>query len=246
MRNSPDPSVHRDREKQLIAHVEKLLEDERLRLDTARGRRSVTTLIRHVQKTDKAVDVKRLMTEMDVPDRELQAKMPTGESIEVTLSQKSMWFFKKQVGKMQLVCTSPTRDLIAGKEPEPMNGGAVNKILSDLAKAGDDTPTTIVLLSTSGFTRETHDLAERRSTRTLVLVEPNDAGGWTITAPAETKALADLLDPEQDEAKRQRVRAFLDEHRIDLLSVVGAARLGGHVAGGLDGVTGGCSGGGGG
>lgn len=220
MKISNDPSVHRDREKQLIAHVEKLLEDERLRLDTTRGRRPITTLIRHVQKADKALDVKRLMTELDKPDRELQAKMPTGESLEVTLSQKSMWFFKKQLGKLQVICMSPTRDLIAGNDPGPMSGSAVNKLLADLTtQAGaQNTPSTVVLLSTSGFTRESHELAERRANRTLILVEPNDVGGWTVTGPAETKALTDLFDPEQDDAKRQRVRAFLQESRLDLLT----------------------------
>ena len=38
MRNSPDPSLHRERERQMIEHVERLLDDDRLRLDTIRGR----------------------------------------------------------------------------------------------------------------------------------------------------------------------------------------------------------------
>ena len=35
MKNSPDPSVHRQREQQFIQHVERLLNDERLRLEAA-------------------------------------------------------------------------------------------------------------------------------------------------------------------------------------------------------------------
>ena len=41
---SSDPSFHRDRERQFVEHVKKLLGDERLRLDTTRDRRPVTTL----------------------------------------------------------------------------------------------------------------------------------------------------------------------------------------------------------
>jgi len=44
MKISNDPSIHRNREEQMIQHLEKLLADERLRIDTAGGRRSVTDL----------------------------------------------------------------------------------------------------------------------------------------------------------------------------------------------------------
>ena len=40
MKNSSDPSVHRQREQQLIQHVERLLNDDRLRVDTTRGNRA--------------------------------------------------------------------------------------------------------------------------------------------------------------------------------------------------------------
>ena len=50
------------------------------------------------------------------------------------------------------------------------------------------------------------------------MVEPNDAGGWAVTGPVETRDLMDIFDPEQAEAKRQRVRAYLDENKFDLTS----------------------------
>jgi hypothetical protein len=40
-----DPAVHRQKERELLAHVERLLDDDRLRVDTKRGRRPVRTLI---------------------------------------------------------------------------------------------------------------------------------------------------------------------------------------------------------
>jgi hypothetical protein len=45
-------------------------------------------------------------------------------------------------------------------------------------------------------------LAERRADRTVVLAEPNKAGGWAVHGPVETKALVDLFDPEAEESKR--------------------------------------------
>ena len=55
-----------------------------------------------------------------------------------------------------------------------------------------------------------------RAERTVILVEPNEAGGWTTTGPAETKALADLFDPEAEAEKRERLRAQIEENKVDL------------------------------
>src|SRR5688572_2452983 len=104
MRTSPDPAVHRARERQFIEHVELLLGDERLRIDTTKGRRAVTTMSQSITKSDKSVELKRLMSEVGRPARELEAKMPLGESIDVELSQSKMLVFKESVGKLKCLC----------------------------------------------------------------------------------------------------------------------------------------------
>src|SRR5436190_20061279 len=86
--SSTDPAEHQRREREFIAHVQRLLGDERLRIDTTRGRRPVTTLIVRPSESDRAVDLKRLMSEMHRPDRELESRMPVGQSIDVELKQK--------------------------------------------------------------------------------------------------------------------------------------------------------------
>src|SRR3954466_13438017 len=73
-------------------------------------------------------------------------------------------------------------------------------------------------MSTCGFDLQARELVDRRADRTLILVEPNDAGGWTVTGPAQIKALADLFDPEVDTDKRKRIREAIDASRADLLS----------------------------
>src|SRR5437588_6926263 len=203
---SNDPSIHRHREQQLIHHVERLLEDERLRVDTTMGRRPVTAFTRNVSRSDKAVELKRLMSDMNMPDRELQSRMPVGEAVEVTLSQRRWWFFRATVGRVRIVCVSPTKALLTGDEPKPMSTPELQKLLASIPPSVGGVPQTVVVLSTSGFTREAHEVAERRAERTVIMVEPNEAGGWTVTGPVETKSLADLFDPEGEEQKRQRVR----------------------------------------
>jgi hypothetical protein len=217
-RNNTDPATHRQREHQLIEHVQRLLEDERLRLDTKLGRRPITAFIRDVSRSDKSVDLKRTMSEMNLPDRELQNRMPVGESIEVTLSQKKWWVLKSTVGRLRVVCVSPTRALLRGDPPQPLTPTEVNKLLSSMPPSLGGVPVTLVLLSTSGFTMEAHELAERRADRTVVLIEPNLAGGWTVTGPQETKALSDLFDPEGEDQKRLRVREQIEQSKVDLLT----------------------------
>lgn len=218
VRTSTNPATHRQREHQLIEHVQRLLEDERLRLDTKLGRRPITAFIRDVSHSDKSVDLKRMMSEMNMPDRELQNRMPVGESIEVALSQKKWWFLKSTVGRLRVVSISPSRALLRGDPPQPMTPTEVNKLLSSMPPSLGGVPVTLVLLSTSGFTMEAHELAERRADRAVILVEPNDAGGWTVTGPMETKALSDLFDPEGEDQKRLRVREQIEQSKVDLLT----------------------------
>ncbi len=117
MRISSDPAIHRQREQQLVQHVQRLLADDRLRIDTSTGSRSITSLIRDVRRDDRATDLKRTMSELGVPDRELQAKMPVGEIVEVMLGQKRFLFFRQTVGRMKVVCVSPTRAWSPEKTP---------------------------------------------------------------------------------------------------------------------------------
>jgi len=220
MRNSPDPTIHQQLERQMMEHVERLLGDERMRVDTTRGRRLVTTMFRAVETGDQAVELKRMMSEMGKPDRELQNKMPQGLWMEVTLSQKKWFFMKEVVGKIQVVCISPNKSLISGQTPSPLTGSEVQKVLAGLAmeNRGSEVPTTIVLVSTGGFTLEASEHAERRADRTLIMVQPNDAGGWKVSGPVETKALVDLFDPEVEAQKRERVRKYIEENALDMMS----------------------------
>lgn len=218
MRNSTDPSFHRQKEQELVHHVERLLDDDRLRVDTTRGRRPVRSLIRDVNRSDRGVDLKRLMSQMSLPDRDLQGRMPVGEQFEVMLAKRKFLILKTPVGRLTVKCVSPTRDLLAGQAPKPMSTSDVQKALAEVPPPLRGVPTTLILLSTAGFTIEAHELAERRSDRTLILVEPNDAGGWSVYGPAETKALVDLFDPEAEQDKRRRVRDLIESGKADLLT----------------------------
>jgi hypothetical protein len=216
MRTTSDPSIHLAREKQMIAHIERLLADSRLMVDTTAGRRAVQKFMPQVSKSDRATDLKRLMTEMNKPDRDLQNRMPIGEAMEVTLRTKKWFVLTKVVGRIRVVCVSPTRALLAGDNPAPLNLAETRKILSEIPPPGG-VPLTVVLVSTSGFEINAHEAAQRSADRTVILVEPNDAGGWNPYGPVETKALVDLFDPEAEDEKHRRVLEFIEQSKVDLL-----------------------------
>ncbi len=216
MKSNADPILHREREQQLMQHVVRLLEDDRLRVDTTLGSRPIKSLLRDVERTDRGVELKRLMSEMGMPDRDLQNRMPTGQAIEVLLSRKSMWIFRKAVGRLRVMCVSPVRELLKGEEAKPMATSELNKVLGSLPPSAGGIPSTLVIMSTSGFTREAHEVADRRADRTVILVAPNEAGGWSVTGPTQTKALADLFDPEAYQQKRQRLIDHLEANKTEL------------------------------
>lgn len=218
MRSSADPSIHREREQQAVAHIERVLADERLRIDTIDGSRLAKTLMADVVRTDNGVDLKRLMSTEGVPDRELESQMPVGAGLEVTFSQKKMLVMKKPVARLKVVCISPTKALLRGGEIKPVGMSELQKVLSAVPPPLGGVPTTLIVVSTSGFTIESHELVDRRADRILVLMEPTDAGGWAIHGPSELRALADLLDPEDIDAKRQRLREAIRDAEGELLT----------------------------
>ena len=73
------------------------------------------------------------MTQMDKPDRQLEVQMPLGEILDVDLWQKSLGIFKKHIGRLQVACVSPTRDLIGGTQSQPLGVAGLNAALADLA-----------------------------------------------------------------------------------------------------------------
>jgi TolA-binding protein len=218
MPDSVDPSRHQQLERQFIAHVERLVTDERLRLATSRGRKSTVTLLRDVTFSDHGVELIRLMSEMGKRDRRLEAQMPIGRSLDVALSRKKWWLFKSPVGRFRAICLSPSRVLLSGQTPQPMSAPDLMQAISTTPPPLAGVPVTLAIMSTTGFTPEARDAARKLKDRTVILVSPNESGGWAVTAPPDDADTASLFDPELDLEKRSRIRAEIDANRIDLMS----------------------------
>ena len=216
--SSPDPSRHQQLERQFIAHVERLVTDDRLRLLTSRGRKSTVTLIRDVSPGDRGVELIRLMSEMGKRDRRLEYQMPAGKMMDVALSIKKWWLFKSPVGRFRAICVSPWRALLSGETPPPISAPDLMQAVSATPPPLAGIPVTLAIMSTSGFSPEAREAALKIKDCTIILVSPNDSGGWAVTAPPEAADIASLFDPELDLEKRSRIRAEIDANRVSLTS----------------------------
>lgn len=210
MRDSPDPTLHRQWQQQAVSHVQKLLEDERFLLDTSSGRRSVTDYYRDVVPGDNAIGVKQKMIELGLFDRELQRKMPPGMTLDVALSSRTFFGGKQAAGRMRVITLSPTASLLKGEAGQAVDREEAAKVLASTPPSLGGVPQTVVLVSTSGFSDGALALAERRPGGAVILIGQNEAGGWTVHAPPGYEDLATQLDPETASQKRERVRQEID------------------------------------
>lgn len=217
MRNTPDASWHQAREQDILAHIEKLLQDDRFVIDTSVGRKSTSSVRYTLKRSDRSVELKRQMSQVR-PDRDLETQMPLGQSLEATFSITKWLFFEKIIARLMVAVIPPTRELLKDQPPEPMSTAETRRQLAALPPALAGVPTTIVLVSTSGFESDARELAERTSERTVVLVEPNASGGWSIHAPSELSGIKHLFDPEPESVKTRRIEQAIQTLQDDLLT----------------------------
>lgn len=217
MRNTPDASWHQAREQEIVTHLERMIDDPKFVVDTSIGRKATQPLKRQVRISDKSVDLKRLMTQLR-PDRELEAKMPVGKTLEVTFLVNKWLVFQKIIGRMLVQVIPPTKELLKDETIAPMTLGEARRQLAAVPPPLPGVPTTVVLVSTGGFEPDAHELAERTSERTVVLAEPNDSGGWSIHGSSEMSGILHLFDPEPDPVKTKRIEQAIDLLRDDLIT----------------------------
>jgi hypothetical protein len=226
MSDLADPTFHRDRQREFVEHVERLLSDERFAVDTAVGRRGISLFERTVKGDDRSEELRRLLMSVGVHDREIEAKLPKNEGLKATLYAKRFFFFRRPVGEVEVICESPQAALAKEERLEAMSAEAVKRALT--RREGEArAPVTRIVVSTSGFEADAVVLAKQEGGSTLILVAPKPGGGWAVHAPRERKDLAELLDGESEGGKRRRIREAVERSRAELLhGGLGASRIG--------------------
>ncbi|MGN6727859.1 MAG: hypothetical protein ACTHLZ_18210, partial [Tepidisphaeraceae bacterium] len=217
MRNTPDASWHKQHEDQIIQHVERLLANPKFVIDTSLGQRSAISLKQDLQQSDRSVELKRIMSQHR-PDRALESQMPLGRTVQATFSVNKWWIFQKTIARLVAVVHSPVKPILADETCEPMTAGETRRALGAVPPPLPGVPTTVLLVSTSGFAPDARELAERTSERTILLLEPNPAGGWTTYGATEISGIAELLDPEPQDQKYARVEQAIDDSRDEWMN----------------------------
>lgn len=215
MPQTPDAAWHQARENEAVDHVARLLADPKFVVDTVFGQRAVTKIKQQSTQSDRSVDLKRTMAQHR-PDRELEAKMPVGRTLTTLFSMDRWWIFQQAVGRLVAVAHSPTKAILDDQPTPPMTAGETRRAISavppPLGKSDKGrVPTTVVLISTSGFDADAREQAQRTSEANVILMEPTAAGGWAVHGSTEIHGLLDLLDPEPEGRKESRVHRKVEE-----------------------------------
>jgi len=105
--------------------------------------------------------------------------MPIGQTMDVDLARVRLRVFRTTVGYLRVLSISPMRELVGGQTPPPLSRAEAERQIAAMPPLSHGVPTTVVVLSTSGFESAAHTLATRTDSRTIILVEPNVAGGFS-------------------------------------------------------------------
>lgn len=208
------PREHLALESQVLSHVRRLLEDQRLRLDTRQGQRPVTHYRLHLVEGDGVARLRELLAEHGIADPTVEASFPREARLDVALLRRRWFVLAETVARLHVRVLSPVEALASGEPPRPATLAEVQRAIADAADPR--VPTTVVLASTAGFAVEARELAERKPDRTVILLEPNGAGGWRVFGPTEIRSVVDLFDPEGEDEKRKRVRDYVLAREVDL------------------------------
>ncbi len=201
----------------MLDRFAKLLDNPQFVVETSDGPTVVADADRQVRASDRAVDVKRQMIALGNFDRTLQNKLPTSGSMEVTLSGKRFGLISRTIGQLRLISLPPTESLIKEEDPLPLTLAQVEKALASVPPPLPGVPLTTVVFSSGGFAPDAIAQSKlKASGKQLVLVECNDAGGWTVHAPSELMPSFGLLDPEDDAGKVQRIQEEIAAQEVDL------------------------------
>ncbi|MHC4697015.1 MAG: hypothetical protein ACYTFA_09750 [Planctomycetota bacterium] len=170
---------------------------------------------------DESDRVRALMAEAHCYDRERLKSLPANRRIELHGFERRLLFWTKPTGVAIASVLSPLRHYASSAEGEaPTIGlGELTDHVRQLVRERR-VPHIIGICSPTGFTEEARQARLDIPHATVVLVEPNERGGWVTTAAGDDvdPALLQIFDPERSNEKVERVWARIDQRSADLLT----------------------------
>ena len=188
------------------------------RLADARGQQLRGSIWKDVREDDSDA-LRAMMARRRMYDRTLLAALPHNRRVELRGFDRSWLFWKKATGRAIASVMSPLEDLLADDPSiSPVGLGDLTAHVDKLAEDAK-VPVVIGVCATSGFTDEARQASLNRANVTVVLVEPDEQGGWRVTAGKNvSRFLRELFDPEDTAHKIERVQAAVEQHSTDLMT----------------------------
>jgi len=189
-------------------------------LEGAKGkllRGSIWQRARH----DETDHLRALMAKNRMYDRTMLRNLPANRRVALHGYDRRMLFWKRLNGVAIASTISPLNHYVdpQGADAPPIGLGEladhVRKLVGD-----QKVPHVIGVCSPSGFTSDAKEAGLDYPGVSLVLIEPDGHGGWSVTPTADDvdEGLVKLFDPEGFEEKIIRVRNLMDERSADLLT----------------------------
>ncbi|MEM1011515.1 MAG: hypothetical protein AAGI46_04760 [Planctomycetota bacterium] len=217
----------RELERRTVGHLLAMISGREMVAVTSTGLRPVSALQPKLVRWNQAKAIKEALVSAGNPDFDLQDAMPLGEGIDLSLGRQVLMAFRQPVGQVRFVSLPQFEDLARDRDPSPISADDIRQRMQDVPQPGDNEtpssefggPMTLILFAGGGFSDDA-----RRVAKTFVdgpptiLIEPDDVGGFTITAPDAAAALAATFNPESLDGQVDRVGEALERRRVDLLT----------------------------
>ena len=162
-----------------------------------------------------------LMAESGNYDRQLLKSIPSNRRVVLHGSVRRLLFWKRRTGVAIASFLSPLAHYAQSSpgDAPPIGLGELSDHVHQLV-AEQNVPHIIGVCSPTGFTDEARGASLSTGGVTVVLVEPNEQGGWRTTATGDDvdPRLLKIFDPEGAKQKVDRVRSTIEARSADLLT----------------------------
>ena len=189
-------------------------------LEAAKGTLLRGSTWQHAQH-DEGDRLRGLMAESGNYDRELLKSIPSNRRIAVHGYQRRLFFWKQRTGVAIASVLAPLSHYAQSSpgDAPPIGLGELNDHVRRLV-VESKVPHVIGVCSPTGFTEEARAASLSTGDVTVVLVEPNEEGGWRTTGSGEDvdPRLLKIFDPEGAKQKVGRVRDTIEARSADLLT----------------------------
>jgi hypothetical protein len=177
---------------------------------------------RRTTKHDDTVRIRGLLSDRGVFDAIRLADMPHDRSLVAHCFVRRFLWWKRKIARIIGCVVSPMEDCIEGASVgRKVDSEQLSEIVRTRIDLRESTEQCIVgVCSTSGFTDEAKRKAPSFPLVQVVLIEPNQAGGWTVQGLGADPAdkMIKLFDPEAVEEKIQRIERLIEEREADLIT----------------------------